>query len=221
MERDDLPAGQRLRLTEIFCSLQGEALDAGWPTVFVRLTGCPLRCQYCDTEYAFYGGDWHSFDAIEDVVDQYRVKHVCITGGEPLAQKNTPALIQRLCEKGYHVSLETSGAMDVSAVDQRCSKVLDIKTPGSREMARNRLENLPLLTAHDQVKFVICDREDYDWAVAFVKEHELTAVCTVWFSASHLQLAHRELADWMVADALPVRFQMQLHKMLWNDQPGH
>ncbi|MFK8029962.1 MAG: 7-carboxy-7-deazaguanine synthase QueE [Gammaproteobacteria bacterium] len=220
MERDDLPATQRLRLTEIFCSLQGEALDAGWPTVFVRLTGCPLRCQYCDTEYAFHGGDWHSFADIEKAVDAYGVKHVCVTGGEPLAQKNAPALIHSLCEKGYKVSLETSGAMDVSPVDERCSKVLDIKTPGSLEVKRNRLENLALLSSHDQVKFVICNRADYEWAVAFVKEHDLTKTCTVWFSASHLQLPHRELADWIVADALPVRFQMQLHKILWNDEPG-
>ncbi len=220
MERDDLPATQRLRLTEIFCSLQGEAREAGWPTVFVRLTGCPLRCQYCDTEYAFYGGDWHSFEDIEERVDVCNVKHVCITGGEPLAQKNAPGLITRLCDKGYHVSLETSGAMDVSPVDPRCSKVLDIKTPGSREEKRNRLENLALLTAHDQVKFVICDRADYEWAVEFVNKYDLTSICTVWFSASHLQLPHRELADWIVADALPVRFQMQLHKLLWNDEPG-
>lgn len=220
MERDDLPATQRLRLTEIFCSLQGEALDAGWPTVFIRLTGCPLRCQYCDTEYAFYGGDWHGFDDIEAIVDGYGVKHVCVTGGEPLAQKNAPGLISRLCEKGYHVSLETSGAMDISSVDSRCSRVLDIKTPGSHEDKRNRLENLELLTASDQVKFVICDRTDYEWAVAFVKQYDLTRRCTVWFSASHLQLAHRELADWIVADALPVRFQMQLHKILWDDEPG-
>lgn len=220
MARDELPATRRLRLTEIFCSLQGEALDAGWPTVFVRLTGCPLRCQYCDTEYAFHGGQWHSFEDIEARVDAFGVRHVCVTGGEPLAQKNTPALIERFCDKGYSVSLETSGAMDIGPVDARCSRVLDIKTPGSLEVGRNRLDNLELLTTHDQVKFVICDRADYDWAVAFVKEHDLTQRCVVWFSASHTQLAHRQLADWIIADALPVRFQMQLHKFLWDDEPG-
>jgi len=220
MSRDELAADQRLRLTEIFCSLQGEAQHAGWPTVFVRLTGCPLRCQYCDTAYAFHGGDWMEFAAIEARIAEYNVPHVCVTGGEPLAQKNVSGLIKQLCDANYTVSIETSGAMDISVVDQRCTVVLDIKTPGSLEVSRNRLDNISLLKPTDQVKFVLCNREDYDWANAFVEEHQLTQRCTVWFSASHLELAHRQLADWMVADALPVRFQMQLHKLLWDDEPG-
>lgn len=220
MQRDDLSVDQRLRITEIFCSLQGEAQHAGWPTVFVRLTGCPLRCQYCDTAYAFHGGQWDDFDSICRQVAEFNVKHVCVTGGEPLAQKNCIQLIQRLCDEGYVVSLETSGAMDVSQVDARCTKVLDIKTPGSGEQDKNLLENFAHLNAHDQVKFVICDRQDYEWAKQLVSEHKFSEKTTVWFSASHTQLPHRELADWMVSDAVPARFQMQLHKLLWNDEPG-
>ncbi|MDQ3228251.1 MAG: 7-carboxy-7-deazaguanine synthase QueE [Pseudomonadota bacterium] len=210
----------RLRITEIFLSLQGEARDAGWPTVFVRLTGCPLRCQYCDTAYAFHGGEWHDIDAILDEVAKHSVRHVCVTGGEPLAQKRCIQLLQRLCDAGYDVSLETSGAIDISEVDPRVSRVLDIKTPGSAEVHRNRWENLALLTPHDQVKFVICSREDFDWAKAVIAEHGLTERCDVLFSPSHAQVAPRELADWIVAEKIPVRFQMQLHKMLWNDEPG-
>ena len=213
-------SADRLKLTEIFLSLQGEARDAGWPTVFVRLTGCPLRCQYCDTAYAFHGGEWHDIDAILAEVAGYGVRHVCVTGGEPLAQKRCTTLLQRLCDAGYDVSLETSGAIDISDVDPRVSRVLDIKTPGSMEVARNRWENLPLLTAHDQVKFVICDRADFDWARAVVAEHRLADTCDVLFSPSHAQVAPRELADWIVAERLPVRYQMQLHKLLWNDEPG-
>ncbi len=210
----------RLRITEIFLSLQGEARDAGRPTVFVRLTGCPLRCQYCDTAYAFHGGEWWDIEAILAEVARHGVRHVCVTGGEPLAQKRCIGLLQRLCDAGHEVSLETSGAIDISEVDPRVSRVLDIKTPGSLEVARNRWENLPLLTAHDQVKFVLCGRADYDWARAVIAEHELAARCDVLFSPSKDELAARELADWIVADRLPVRFQMQLHKLLWNDEPG-
>jgi 7-carboxy-7-deazaguanine synthase len=210
----------RLRITEIFLSLQGEARDAGWPTVFVRLTGCPLRCQYCDTAYAFHGGQWREIDAIVDEVAGHGVRHVCVTGGEPLAQKRCITLLQRLCDAGHDVSLETSGAIDISDVDPRVSRVLDIKTPGSMEAARNRWENLPLLTARDQVKFVICDRADFDWARALVAEHGLGERCDVLFSPSHGQVAPRQLADWIVAEHVPVRFQMQLHKILWNDEPG-
>ena len=210
----------RLRITEIFLSLQGEARDAGWPTVFVRLTGCPLRCQYCDTAYAFHGGEWRDIDAILGEVAGHGARHVCVTGGEPLAQKRCITLLQRLCDAGHDVSLETSGAIDISEVDPRVSRVLDIKTPGSREVARNRWENIPLLTAHDQVKFVICDRADFDWARDIVAEHRLTERCDVLFSPSHAQLAPRELADWIVGEHVPVRFQMQLHKLLWNDEPG-
>jgi 7-carboxy-7-deazaguanine synthase len=212
--------GDRLRITEIFLSLQGEARDAGWPTVFVRLTGCPLRCLYCDTAYAFHGGQWRSIEAILAEVAAHGVRHVCVTGGEPLAQKRCLALLSRLCDAGYDVSLETSGALDVSGVDPRVSRVLDLKTPGSGEMARNRWDNLPLLTARDQVKFVVCSRADFEWARDVVAEHRLDRVCDVLFSPSHAQVSARELADWILTERLPVRFQLQLHKQLWNDEPG-
>jgi 7-carboxy-7-deazaguanine synthase len=213
-------SADRLKITEVFLSLQGEARDAGWPTVFVRLTGCPLRCQYCDTAYAFHGGEWRDIDAILAEVAGYGVRHVCVTGGEPLAQKRCITLLKRLCEAGYLVSLETSGAIDISDVDPRVSRVLDIKTPGSLEAHRNLWSNLPLLTAHDQVKFVICDRTDFDWARDVVAEHRIADTCDVLFSPSHTQVKPGELADWIVAERLPVRFQLQLHKILWNDEPG-
>ncbi len=212
--------GERLKITEIFLSLQGESRTIGWPTVFVRLTGCPLRCHYCDTEYAFYGGAWQSLDEISATVAFHGVRHVCVTGGEPLAQKTCIALLQRLCDEGYSVSLETSGALDIAAVDARVQRVIDIKTPDSGEMARNRLANLELLNSNDQLKFVLCSRSDYDWAVAFVNEHDLTKRCEVLFSPSHGQLAPATLADWIVEDRLPIRFQCQLHKQLWGDEPG-
>jgi 7-carboxy-7-deazaguanine synthase len=211
---------ERLRITEIFLSLQGEARDAGWPSVFVRLTGCPLRCGYCDTAYAFHGGDWREVDAIVAEVASHGVRHVCVTGGEPLAQKRCIGLLQRLCDAGHVVSLETSGAVDISAVDPRVSRVLDIKTPGSGEVARNLWENLPLLTAHDQVKFVLCDRTDFDWACGIVAQYKLHERCEVLFSPSFGELPASELADWIVAGRPPVRFQLQLHKILWNDAPG-
>lgn len=210
----------RLKITEIFLSLQGEADTAGWPTVFVRLTGCPLRCQYCDTEYAFHGGTWWDIDDIVAEVLKQGVRHVCVTGGEPLAQKRCLILLQKLCDAGMDVSLETSGALDIAAVDPRVSRVVDLKTPDSAEMARNRLENIPLLTARDQLKFVICSRGDYDWAKGMLAEHRLHERCMVLFSPSKSQVSPRELADWIVADRLPVRFQMQLHKLLWDDAPG-
>ena len=210
----------RLRITEIFLSLQGEARDAGWPTVFVRLTGCPLRCQYCDTAYAFHGGQWWTTDDILAEVAKHGVRHVCVTGGEPLAQKRCIDLLVRLCDAGHAVSLETSGAMDIAQVDPRVSRVLDIKTPGSGEVERNLWANIALLTPHDQVKFVLCNRADYDWARAIIAEHDITQRCEVLFSPSKSELDARELADWIVADCLPVRFQMQLHKLLWNDEPG-
>jgi 7-carboxy-7-deazaguanine synthase len=216
----DTPAAERLRLTEIFLSVQGEARAVGWPTVFVRLTGCPLRCQYCDTAYAFHGGEWWDIEAILAEVANHGVRHVCVTGGEPLAQKRCLLLLEKLCEAGYEVSLETSGAIDIAGVDARVSRVLDLKTPGSMEMQRNRLENLPLLTAHDQVKFVVCDRADYEWARGMVAEHGLAQRCEVLFSPSFDQVAPRELAEWILADKLPVRFQMQLHKALWGDAQG-
>lgn len=213
-------AADRLKITEIFLSLQGEARDAGWPTVFVRLTGCPLRCQYCDTAYAFFGGEWRGIDEILAEVASHGVRHVCVTGGEPLAQKRCLDLLRRLCDAGYRVSLETSGAIDVADVDPRVSRVLDIKTPGSAEVDHNRWENLPLLTAHDQIKFVICSPDDYDWARGIVAEHRLSERCDVLFSPSKSDVSARDLADWIVQDRLPVKFQMQLHKLLWNDEPG-
>ena len=215
-----LPAADRLRLTEIFVSVQGEARAAGWPTVFVRLTGCPLRCTYCDTAYAFHGGQWHDVDAIVAEVRGFGVRHVCVTGGEPLAQKRCVVLLRKLCDAGFDVSLETSGAIDIGEVDPRVSRVVDLKTPASGEMHRNRLENLPLLTPHDQLKFVVCDRADYEWARAMVAEHALADRCEVLFSPSAQQLPARDLAEWIIEDRLPVRFQMQLHKVLWGDQPG-
>ncbi|GAB6196553.1 7-carboxy-7-deazaguanine synthase QueE [Lysobacter xanthus] len=213
-------APERLRLTEIFLSLQGESNSVGWPTVFVRLTGCPLRCQYCDTTYSFHGGDWWDIDAIVAEVGRLGVRHVCVTGGEPLAQKRCTILLQKLCDAGYAVSLETSGALDIGDVDPRVSRVVDIKTPGSAEVHRNRWENIPLLTPRDEVKFVICSREDYEWSRAAVVEHALASRCDVLFSPSFGQVAPRELAQWIVDDRLPVRFQLQLHKILWGDEPG-
>lgn len=211
-----------LRLTEIFYSLQGEARTAGLPTVFVRLTGCPLRCHYCDTAYAFTGGEIHYLDAILEQVASYRPRHICVTGGEPLAQPNCLKLLEQLCDAGYEVSLETSGALDVSGVDGRVSKVVDLKTPGSGEVGRNLYANLDHLTPNDQVKFVICSREDYDWAVSKLIEYRLEQRAgEVLFSPSHGQVVPRELAEWIVTDNLPVRFQLQLHKILWNDEPGH
>ena len=210
----------RLKITEIFLSLQGESTLAGWPTVFIRLTGCPLRCQYCDTAYAFHGGQWRSLEEILKETRQHGVQHVCVTGGEPLAQKPCLELLRQLCDAGYTVSLETSGAMDVSGVDARVIKILDIKTPGSKEETRNRWENLAVLTAQDQIKFVLCDRADYDWARDVVSKRGLNKHHTVLFSPSHEQLPARELADWLVADRLPVRMQVQLHKYLWGNERG-
>ena len=207
-------------ISEIFYSLQGESTTVGLPTVFVRLTGCPLRCQYCDTEYAFTGGDYFSFDEILQQVAQHQASHVTVTGGEPLAQANCIGLLTQLCDAGYRVSLETSGALDVSAVDARVMKVMDIKTPGSGEAERNRFENIAHLCGDDQVKFVLCDRNDYDWAKNCMREHGLTARCEVLMSPSHGQLDATELAEWILQDHLPVRMQLQLHKLLWGDQPG-
>jgi len=211
---------ERLRINEIFHSLQGEADGVGYPTVFVRLTGCPLRCQYCDTEYAFHSGEWFDLDAILLKVRDLNAKYVCVTGGEPLAQPNCLKLLERLCDAGFAVSLETSGALDVAAVDPRVSRVIDVKTPASNEAARNRIENFAQLSQRDQLKFVICSRADYDWSKAFLLEHALTQRCRVLFSPSYNQLAPTLLADWILADRLPVRFQMQLHKVLWGDVPG-
>jgi len=219
--RDDLPAGERLRITEIFHSIQGEADSVGWPTVFVRLTGCPLRCGYCDTAYAFHGGQWMGMDEVLAEVASHATRRVTVTGGEPLAQKNCVALLTRLCDAGHEVSIETSGALSIAGLDPRVVRVMDIKTPGSGESARNLMDNLALLTPRDQVKFVICDRADYEWSRALTAEQRLPERCQVLFSPSYEQLQPRELADWILADKLPVRLQVQLHKYLWGNVPGH
>jgi 7-carboxy-7-deazaguanine synthase len=220
--RDTLDASaiERLRVTEVFHSIQGEARDVGRPTVFIRLTGCPLRCTYCDTTYSFFGGQWRSIDSLVDEAVRHGVRHVCVTGGEPLAQKRCLTLLERLADAGFHVSLETSGALDIGAVDPRVSRVLDLKTPASGECGRNRIENLALLTPHDQVKFVVCDRADYDWAVGVAREHRLADRCEVLLSPAHGQVEPRDLADWMLADRLDARLQVQLHKLLWGDARG-
>jgi 7-carboxy-7-deazaguanine synthase len=210
-----------LRITEIFLSLQGEANTVGKPTVFVRLTGCPLRCQYCDSAYAFSGGELIEEVDILNTVKDFAVSHVTVTGGEPLAQPGALSLMRGLVDAGLSVSIETSGALSVAEVDQRVVKVIDLKTPGSGEVQRNLWENMRCLNAQDQIKFVVCDRADYDWARMRCDEYDLyTRVADVLFSPSHHQLASRELADWIVADRLPVRMQVQLHKLLWGDVPG-
>ncbi|MDX1488881.1 MAG: 7-carboxy-7-deazaguanine synthase QueE [Acidiferrobacterales bacterium] len=214
-------ASQRLRITEIFYSLQGEARTVGVPTVFVRLTGCPLRCTYCDTEYAFYGGERMSFEEILSQVDAYRPRYVCVTGGEPLAQPASRDLLRILCDRGYAVSLETGGAIDITGIDERVGIVMDLKTPGSGEESKNLYANIAQLRSKDQVKFVICDRADYEWSVTKLREYGLHRICEVLFSPSYGQQDATQLAEWILADRLPVRMQVQLHKLLWSDEPGH
>jgi len=213
-------SSSRLKITEVFHSLQGEADTVGVPTVFVRLTGCPLRCHYCDTAYAFHGGDWWEAEQIVARVREFATPYVCVTGGEPLAQKACLTLLTMLCDAGLRVSLETSGAMALAGVDPRVVRVVDVKTPGSGEERRNRYEELAGLRPQDLTKFVICDRSDYEWSRAKLGELGLAGRCTVLFSPSHEQLAARELADWILEDRLPVRFQIQLHKYLWGNVPG-
>ena len=212
---------KQLRITEIFHSVQGESLTVGLPTVFVRLTGCPLRCQYCDTAYAFSGGDVKSIDSIMTHIATFECQHVCVTGGEPLAQPGCVDLLNRLCNSGYSVSLETSGARSIADVDQRVMIVMDLKTPDSGECKKNMLSNLPYLKQNDQIKFVLCSREDYQWACKMIIEHQLTKLAHILFSPSWGQLNPTTLADWIIQDRLTVRFQLQLHKILWNDAPGH
>ncbi len=211
---------QRLRVTEIFYSLQGETRTVGIPTVFIRLTGCPLRCQYCDTAYAFHGGAYFFIDQIIEKVRAYRTTFVTVTGGEPLAQPGAIELLENLCQLGYQVSLETSGAMSVSQVPHSVVKIIDVKTPGSNEVEKNKLDNFEYLTKQDQIKFVICHREDYEWSKQFMATHKLSDKCEILFSPSYQQLPMSILANWIVADQLPVRFQLQLHKILWGDTPG-
>jgi 7-carboxy-7-deazaguanine synthase len=213
-------AEQRLRITEIFASLQGESSSVGWPTAFVRLTGCPLRCGYCDTTYAFKGGEWLTIAEILRQVEAIGLRHVTVTGGEPLAQQGVLALLDLLCDLGYKVSLETSGAVDISAIDPRVVRIVDVKTPGSREVASNLWENLDQLRQGDQLKFVICDREDYLWSRRLVSDRQLAQHCEVLFSPAWGEVEASELAGWILADRLPVRFQIQLHKYLWGEQAG-
>jgi 7-carboxy-7-deazaguanine synthase len=213
-------AAARLKLTEIFLSIQGEADSVGWPTVFVRLTGCPLRCQYCDTAYAFQGGEWFSIDDVLAQVAAHQTRRVCVTGGEPLAQKNCLELLARLSDAGHKVSLETSGAIDIGGVDPRVVRVVDVKTPGSGESARNRYENLDLLRADEQIKFVICSRADFDWSRDLTHARGLHERCTVLFSPSYEQVEARDLAQWILDERVPVRLQIQLHKVLWGNTPG-
>jgi 7-carboxy-7-deazaguanine synthase len=211
----------QLRITEIFHSLQGESITVGLPTVFIRLTGCPLRCQYCDTAYAFTGGEIKTIDEILSTVDSYNCQYVCVTGGEPLAQPACVNLLQQLCDKGHSVSLETSGARDISQLDRRVMVVMDLKTPDSLELDKNLFANLDYLKPNDQIKFVLCSRQDYEWACRIMQEHRLTERVQILFSPSWNQLNPTELANWIVEDKLSVRFQIQLHKILWNDAPGH
>jgi len=211
----------QLRITEIFFSLQGETSRVGLPTVFIRLTGCPLRCTYCDTAYAFTGGRTMSVDEILDQVAEYSPHYVTVTGGEPLAQKNCLLLLSALCDTGYQVSLETGGAIDITEVDARVMRVVDIKTPASGEAEKNRWENLAQLTLHDEIKFVLCDEADYRWAKQIMQQHHLAGKCPVLFSPAHGLLNATRLAEWILRDRLPVRFQLQLHKLLWNNLPGH
>ncbi len=212
---------QQLRLTEIFYSLQGESTFVGLPTVFIRLTGCPLRCGYCDTEYAFTGGEKFTIDQILEKVAEYQPRYICVTGGEPLAQKNCIPLLKQLCDQGYTVSIETSGALDISQIDSRVIIVMDLKTPGSKELDKNRYENLKYIKKQDQIKFVITNREDYDWAKSTVLEHQLSNQCDVLFSPSYHGIKPADLADWILKDNLPVRMQVQLHKIIWGETPGH
>jgi len=217
---NEIDAESRLRITEIFYSLQGESSFVGLPTVFIRLTGCPLRCGYCDTAYAFSGGEWMAVGDIVKQIQQYNATSVCVTGGEPLAQRSCGDLLVRLCDAGYNVSIETSGSIDISAVDSRVHRIMDIKTPGSGEQSKNKYDNIQYLTQQDEVKFVLCSREDYDWAKDIVQQYSLLDKSPVLFSPVHEGITPVELADWIIADQLNVRFQFQLHKFLWADEPG-
>lgn len=210
----------KLRITEIFHSLQGESLTVGVPTVFVRLTGCPLRCVYCDTGYAFGGGQWMTFEEILAEIKQYGCDHVCVTGGEPLAQKRVFEFFKLLCDEGFKVSTETGGAHDISKLDSRVMIVMDLKTPDSQEMARNLYSNIAHLKPTDQVKFVICSRKDYEWCKMTVEQYDITSKCEVLFSPSYGQVEYADLAEWILKDRLKVRMQVQLHKIIWGERTG-
>lgn len=220
MSPDTQVVESRLRITEIFYSLQGESSSVGLPTVFIRLTGCPLRCGYCDTAYAFSGGEWMQLSEILQQIKQYKTTTVCVTGGEPLAQRCSGDLLKQLCNEGYQVSIETSGSIDISQVDPRVVRVMDIKTPGSGEESKNRYENIQYLTQNDEVKFVLCNREDYEWSKEVMNKYKLSEKTQVLFSPVHDGVLPADLADWIISDQLNVRFQFQLHKFLWDNEPG-
>ena len=209
-----------LRITEIFSSIQGETSKIGLPTVFIRLTGCPLRCQYCDTSYAFYGGETMLFEDIIHQVIKFNCKDVCVTGGEPLAQSGSKKLLKDLVDLDFHVSLETGGSISLEGIDERVKIIMDIKTPDSDESTKNRWENIGELKKSDELKFVICSREDYQWSKAIIEKYKINEICQVLFSPCSELLDPRDLAEWILADQLPIRFQIQIHKILWNNQPG-
>jgi 7-carboxy-7-deazaguanine synthase len=216
----DHPLNLSLKINEIFFSIQGETSQSGLPTIFIRLTGCPLRCVYCDTEYAFHEGEQMTLAEILKKISVYKIKRVTVTGGEPLAQKNCRPLLTMLCNEDYDVLLETSGALDIQDIDSRVARIVDLKTPASGEVDKNLYDNIQYLTSNDQVKFVICDREDYEWSVKKLNEYKLSDQCEVLFSGSHGEIQATQLADWILEDQLPVRLQIQLHKYLWGDVPG-
>mgnify|MGYP000456945727 FL=1 len=215
-----MPEKMSLRITEIFFSIQGETSKIGLPTVFIRLTGCPLRCQYCDTSYAFYGGEVMLFEDIIRQVTKFNCKDVCVTGGEPLAQANSKKLLKDLADLDFQVSLETGGSISLKEIDERVKIIMDIKTPDSGESTKNRWENLELLKQTDELKIVICSREDYQWSKEIIEQYKISEKCPILFSPCAESIDPRDLAEWILTDQLPIRFQMQIHKILWNNQPG-
>lgn len=215
------PTNTSLRITEIFYSLQGETTRMGLPTIFIRLTRCPLRCSYCDSAYAFTGGTFKTIESILAEIACYKTQYVTVTGGEPLAQKGCWDLLKTLCDQGYDVSLETSGAISIVDIDKRVIKIMDLKTPGSGEVTKNYWPNIELLTEHDQVKFIICDKEDYEWSKNIIEQYELVNRCEILLSPSFHQVKNKELAEWILKDQIPVRMQIQLHKYIWGDVPGY
>ena len=215
-----MPKKKSLRITEIFSSIQGETSKIGLPTIFIRLTGCPLRCQYCDTSYAFYGGEIMFFKDIIHQVKQFNYKDVCVTGGEPLAQPNSKQLLKDLVDLDFQVSLETSGSINIEGIDERVKIIMDIKTPDSGELTKNRWKNIELLKKFDELKFVICSIEDYQWSKEIIEEYKINEICPILFSPCSESMDPRDLAEWILTDQLSIRFQMQIHKILWDNQPG-